>query len=504
MRTRQLFKSSILMFFFQMLSYLASFAGRIIFIRTISTDYVGVRGLFSNILSVLSLSELGIGTVLTYAMYRPLAEHDAPKICALVQFYRRMYRYIAVFIGAAGLCLTPFLRYLINDCPDLPDLSFIYVLYLLNTVLSYINVYNQSVLNADQKYYVTSMCYSVFGILKSIAEIIVLVITHDFKAYLLVQLPLTVAANFCGSWLAKRAYPFLKTNRKYALTPDDSRSIKKNIFAMFHHQIGAKILNSTDNIIISRFVSLTAVAKGDSYNIFLSMINAIVNPLFSSLISSIGNLTVTADKKDSLQVFGILHFMAFWLYTLASAELLLLLTPFVELFTGEDYVFPFPTTLVLVINFYIVGIRKIPLLFKEAMGLLWQDRWKPIVEAILNIIISIFAALKWGTMGVYMGTAISMLSTSIWVEPYTLFHYGFHTSAKPFWKTNMSHIFVSIILVFISYETGLHLYQGNIYGQIMIRFLCGLLIPCFGILLLFRKSDSMKGMRYYILNVLRH
>lgn len=503
MRAKKLLKSGILILLSQFLCYVADFLCRVVFIHTISMDYVGVKGLFTNILSVLTISELGIGTVLVYAMYQPVAEKEEQKILALVSIYRKAYTLIAGIIFTVGLCLTPFLTSLIKDCPDLPDLTLIYLLYLGNTSVSFLFSSRQSIFNADQKYYINSLCYSSFNIIRDLVQIVFLFTTHNFIIYLIIQIFSTLSGNLFCSFLARKMYPFLKEKKRYSLSREELSSLKKNIFAMFHHRIGATILNSTDNIVISKCVSLTAVAVNDNYTMILNMINGVLSQLFSALLSSIGNLNVTARKEEIQKVFTTLHFMNFWFYTFCCAGLLTLLSPVITLIFGEKYVFPTSVSAILVVNFYIVGIRKIPLLFKESMGLLWQDRWKPLIEAVMNIIISVIAARYFGTVGVFIGTFISMVTTSLWVEPHVLFKYGFHTSTSQFWKNNVVYFLVSGILVPVTFWVGSLFSYQSIYWEIIIKLLLVFLIPNIGIGLCFSCTQRMTWTISHVLSALR-
>lgn len=445
MRTKLFLKNSIVILLTKFICYLGEFLCRTVLIRTLPMEYVGVTGLFSNILSVLSLSELGFGTVLVYSMYVPLAQKDEEKLLALTEFYKKAYRTITVLIGTVGVLLTPFLPHLINDCPDIPGLTLFYLLYLANTVLSYTFMYRQSLFMADQKLYITNFYTNLFRILKIIAQIVVLTATRSFVLYLLMQLPFTLFTNLLLSWKAKKAYPFLSSKSHPALDAKEKKEIFKNVYAMFNHRVGATVLNSTDNLLISFFLGLTAVSRNDSYVLLLNFLRYMFNPLFSSLNAGVGNYHATKTKEETHSLFETLHFAGFWFYTFCTISFFLLVNPFISYIWGDEFLFPLPVVLLLSVNFYITGIRQIPITFKEALGLLYQDRYKPILEALINLIISVLLVKPFGVAGIFAGTFISMVTTSLWVEPYVLFHYGFQRSTKAFWMKNLKYFLVGAL-----------------------------------------------------------
>lgn len=498
MRAKLFLKNGIIIIAMKLFSYFMEFVCRTVFIHTIAIEYVGVRGLFSNILAILSLTELGIGTVLVYTMYKPLAENDTAKLQALTHYYKKAYGIIAVVIGLAGAALTPFLPYLIKDCPQMDGLYIIYLLYLLNTVCSYLFMGNVSILSADQKQYVVTLCSSMMNVLRNLAQIILLILTGNIYLFLLIQIPFTLLSNLILSMRAKKLYPFLNEKDIPALSKEEKKEISNNTFAMFHHRIGATILGSTDNIIISRFIGITAVAVNDNYVLITSVINSTLNQVFQALTSSVGNLNVTSSREDSYHVFQILYFAGFWFYTFCSACLFVLLNPFIELVWGKEYLFSIPIVAIICVNFYVVGIRKIPIVFKESIGLFRQDRFKPIIEATMNIVVSILAVQYWGVFGIFAGTFISMISTSLWVEPYVLFKYGLKMSWKEFWKTSICYYLLSFGIVYVTSRLA-ELYQGTLLMNLVVRSIICLMVPNLIILLCFVRKKEFKELMNSIL-----
>lgn len=493
MRAKTFLKNGIIILAIQMFTYLMDFISRTVFIYALSMEYVGVKGLFNNILSILSLTELGVGTVLVYSMYKPMAEKNEQKLLALLLFYKKAYLLIACLIGGLGLILTPFLPYLIKDRSSIDGLYIIYLLYLFNSVSSYLFAYKFSIFLADQKLYVVNFWDCMVSTLRYAVQISILLLTGNFFLYLIVQPVFTLIKNLFLSKKAEKNYPFLKTNASPDLSKAEKKEILKNTFAMFNHRVGGTILNSTDNLIISSLIGITAVAINDTYALIVAMINQILGQIFSALTASIGNLNATESPETSYRVFKILHFSNFWFSTFCSACLFVLINPFIQLVWGEKYLFPLPVVVIICINFYIVSIRKIPLAFKESMGLLWPDRFKPLLESLINLIVSILAIHYLGIAGVFVGTFISMVSTSLWVEPYVLFRYGLKRSWKEFWLLNAKYYPLSFLLVALTYFIAA-LYEGPLFAMLVYRLFLCLFLPNIILLLLFCRSEEWKGL----------
>lgn len=444
MRAEKLMKNTVVGVIAQAIASLTGFLTYYVFTEFMITEYLGARGLFSSILEFLSLAELGIGSVLVYSMYKPIVDADEQKLIALTQFYRRAYDLIAAMIFGLGLCLMPFLPFFIKDMDSVPHATLIYFLYLVSSASSYLFVYKQSILNADQQSYVINLYGLIFSIIQCVLQIVFLITTHNFFLYLIIQIVAVLAKNITISRQAEKRYPFLKCKQKVKLSKEEKNGIYKNVFAMFNHRVGATVLSSTDSLLISKFIGLIYVGFYGNFKMITQLLNSFLNQFFSAMLSSVGNLTTSESKEASYNTFKYLHFLSFWVYTFCTVSFIELANPFVlALWKREDFVFGFNTVLMIGLNFYVVGIRKVPLTFKEAMGLLWYDRYKPIIEAVLNIVVSIACIQRMGIAGIFFGTIFSMLATSIWVEPYVLFKHGFEMSTKEFWRKNFIYFFFS-------------------------------------------------------------
>ncbi len=432
MRSENSIKNIIVNIGSQLLNIVLGFACRTVFIWTLGEAYLGVSGLFSNILTLLSLAELGVGTAIVFSMYLPLAQNDHKKIGALMGLYKRTYRTIGLIIGAAGLALTPFYRFLIKNPPDIPNLTLIYLLYIFNTVITYFFAYKQSIIVADQKNYICTLYQYGFCIVQNIIQIAVLLETKNFILYLCVQIVFSFFTNFFLARKSDKMYPYLKKYEKEKLGQSDRTSIVKNIKAMFMHRIGSAVVNGTDIIVMSSFVGIVSVGIYSNYFLVTNTLRNLTTQIFSGVTASVGNLGAVENRRKSYSIYLSVNFAGFWIFSFCSISLFCLFNPFILLWTGRNLLFSAPIVFLIALNFYTTGMRQATMLFKDAFGLFWYDRYKAVAEAAVNLIASILLAQRWGTSGIFLGTLISTMTICFWVEPTVLFRHGFQRSSKPY------------------------------------------------------------------------
>mgnify|MGYP000883433598 CR=1 FL=1 len=409
-----------------------SFIARIVFVRMLSAQYLGISGLFSNILSILSFAELGVGAAIIYSLYKPLSKQDIPKIKALMRLYKRAYITIGIIIASLGAILTPFLPFVIKNMPDIPHIQIIYLMFVMNSALSYFFSYKSSLIIADQKKYITSYYRYLFFAALNIIQMAFLLLTRDYMLYLGFQILFTLLENIIVSRKADRLYPYIKDRDAEQLDAETKNTIVRNIKAMICHKIGGIVVNGTDSLLLSKFIGVVAVGLYSNYLLIINAINQVFNMIFEAAAASIGNLWATQTKEKSCFVFNCINFAGFWGFGFASICLFNLFNPFIQIWLGKEYLFPLSLVLVIVINFYLTGMRKSILTFRDALGLYWYDRYKPLFEAGINLIASIILVKKVGMTGIFIGTTISTLSTCFWVEPYVLYKYGFESRVAPY------------------------------------------------------------------------
>lgn len=491
MRTISSIKNLIVAFGGQFIGIIISFVARIVFLQILNAEYLGINGLFTNILTILCLAELGIGSAMNFSLYKPLAEHNKEKIKSLMYLYKKAYIIIGIIILVLGIAISPLLPYFINEMPDIPEnIYFIYILFVINTGISYFFSYKRALIISDQKRYIATFYRYAFYFLLNVAQIICLLITRNYILFLVLQIIFTLLENIFVSIKANKMYPYLKEKNIDKLLKEETKEIKKNVFAMVIHKVGGIVVNSTDNILISKFVSLTAVGLYSNYYLITNALNIVIGQVFSSIVASIGNLGATENKEKLKNIFDKVFFMNFWIFGFSSICLYILFNDFITLWLGEEFLLSISVMLVIVISFYITGMRKSVLNFKDALGLFWYDRYKPIFEVVINLITSIILAQKIGLAGVFIGTIISTLTTSFWVEPYVLYKYGFKTKLREYFKQCIKYTIITILVALLTIFI-----VNTLFTSVTILSFIGKLLLCIGIpnlcfVIIFRKSEE--------------
>ncbi len=476
---------------------------RIFFTRTLNADYLGINGLFSNILSVLSLAELGIGTAIVYALYKPLAENDEAKIASLVAFYGKCYRVIGVVVGVIGLALLPFLDLLIQELPNIKEnLSLIYCIYLLNTASSYFFSYRASLISASQRHYIVMGVSYIVTILESALQIIWLLLTHNYMGYLIIKIIGVFVYNITISSVAKKYYPYITSKNIAPLEKKEKTSLVRNVRALVIWKTSGLLVNSTDNIIITYFNGLISVGLMSNYTMLSGMLNSLLDLLFGGLKASIGNLNAIESKQKRMSVFNNIQFANFWLFGWAAIGIALVASDLVELLFGADYVLPPKIPFVIALNFYMVGIQNTVWAFQQAMGLFRQGRYLLFLTAALNLVFSIWLGKIWGLFGILIATAISRLLTNYWYDPYKVFKYGFEESVFPYYLRRLCYFLILAGICAVCYLL-CRFAHWSVLANCLFKFGICSVVPNGVFCLLFHRSEEFRYFKLLPGRVLR-
>lgn len=385
-----------------------------------------------------------------------------------MDFYRKVYIVIGIFVGVIGSVLTPFLDVFIKEMPDIPNLEIIYLLFVWNSALSYFYTYKVSFVNANQKAYISTICNMFSNILLTILQIVILILTNNFILYTAVQMVTTVLNNVVISKIADYMYPFLKEKGKTKIKPAVLAEIKKNVLAMMMHKIGGVIVFSTDNILLSKFVGVACVGIYSNYVLITNTVNGLILQLFSAITASVGNLGVAEENQKKKNIFQVAFLVDYWLYSFCSICFFVLFNPFIKLWLGENYMFSIDIVAIICLNFYLTGMRQAVVTFKNAFGIYWQDRYKPIAEAAINFIVSIVLVQKMGIAGVLIGTIVSTILADFFVEPYILYKYGFQSSVAEYFKKYFFYSFIGLLETGGN-SNGLPVYSRGEYCKLCVK-----------------------------------
>ena len=384
----------------ELLLAVLKFISRRVFVLLLGREYLGLNGLFTDVLSMLSLAELGFSVSITYSLYRPVAQGDTELVKSLIRLYRRVYRAVGLVVLALGLSLLPFLSFFVKEMPkDIPHIPLIYVLNLANAGISYFFSHKSTLLFVHQKKYVETSIRAAVSLAATAAQIITLFFTRNYLYYLCLSIAATVVQNIAITVKADRLFPYLRERDVRPLPPEILGEIRRNVRAMLL--------------------------------------------LFDAITPALGNLTATEPEARRQTAFRRLNFFSGWLFGWMSICLFCLYDPFIDIWLGRGYLLPKPAVLLIVLNFYVNSMRTPVNNTKSVLGLFWDDRYKSILEAVLNLVVSVLLAQCWGAAGIMAGTLISTLAFPFWCEPLVLCRRGLRMSVKHYFTGYFAHLAVT-------------------------------------------------------------
>lgn len=433
---------------------LLRFAVRTTFIYHLSEAFLGANGLFSSILNVLSIVELGIGSSISFALYKPLAEQDKEQVKALMALYRKAYRIIGLVIIGGGLCLLPFLPYIIKERVEGLNLYILYLLYLLQSSSSYFFfAYKGTLLTADQKHYKVTLISTLCSVFSAGVQIAILCIPFlspamSFYLYTIVGILEGIISNLFVARIVDALYPYIKEKDLVPIQSDVRKKLFQNIGALSISRISRVALDSIDSIIISATLSqgLSLNGKYSNYTLIVSFINSIFTIISSAITASLGNYLVENSTQRGKDLFDSINLIFTWLYGFCFVCLWCLLDPFIGgVWITEEWLLSDQMVFLISLNFLLNGINFAPMKFIQAAGLYWQARARYVISAVLNIFLSILFGVifEWGLEGVVFATSIALVGMTC-LDPYIVFKYLFQKKPYPYYFRYMIFL-ISIV-----------------------------------------------------------
>lgn len=496
-RAKNIVKTSTLSMICNIVNLVFGFGYRTLFIRILSAEYLGINGLFTNILGILSLADLGINVSIVYRLYKPIDDEDVEQVGKVMNFLSRVYHVIMLVILVLGLSIMPFLHSFINSSSRIPpdvNLNVVYFLFLIQTCSSYLFAYKQLLLTADQRQHAVTILQTILNFLKYIAQIIVLVEWRNYTLSLVVGISITIIINFLISlWITKVYDEVFRV--KESITKAEKKQIYDDTQANMLHKIGGTILSFTDNIILSKFIGLMATGMYSNYSMIFTTLNQLTNQIFGSFTSSLGNAHINLDKKEEYHMFYLLITLNFWVVSFITCCLFVLLNDFITVWVGKSMIFNKFTVLVFSLQFYLEMIRVTASSYTNATGLFTKDRIRPIIEATINIVVSILLVKKIGVPGVFLGTIISHLLTVSWREPYILYKYAFNEPLYKYLFIFLKYSFILILGTVLSLLITSYLFvRMNLFMWILKAITTVVIFTCVSLIVL-RRSEELK---YYV------
>ena len=492
MRTQNSLRNIIVGVISQFLVVVIGLVSRSVFIHVLGVEMLGVNGLLTSIISMLSLTELGIGAAIVYNLYKPLAENDREKIIALVQFYKKTYRIITAVVLMLALAVVPFLKVIVKEDISSALLSAIFFLFLADTIMSYLVAHKRSLISADQKKYIVNYLVMIGSVLISLSQITILLLTHNFILFLSVRVVIRIAENLALSKIVDKRYPYIKTKESIPLDKKTKNNIVANTKALSMHVLGRYLINGTDNIIISRFIGIIFVGLYSNYLLIINTITSFTNQFYSGVLASFGNLIAIEDSKKSLEVFKKADFLNFAIINFATVSLLCLVNPFISLWLSKDVLLSFPVVILLAVNFYIVGVSAVVRATRAGAGVFRPDRYLHLVLAALNLVVSIGLAKIIGIAGVFIGTLICILIREVAVLPHIVYKYVFKKPVREYYKTYILFFMTMLLSAAVAFALTYYLLPESGLVSFIIKCMICLVIPNAFVVLFYRKTQEFE------------
>lgn len=497
MRVKSSMINAIVSIIAQVVTIVVTFVSRRVFLMVLGESVLGINSLFNQIISMMSLMELGIGSAIIYSLYYPLAMNDKEQIAAIVSLYKKIYTAIGIMVLVAGSALTPFITFFITgDYSEVSNIYLIFMLFVINSALTYFNSYKQNLIVADQKKYITVVFHNGLFVLLNIVQIVVLLKTKNYVVFLVLQIIVTLIENLLLSQITKKMYPYLLEYKNSKVKKDTLDKMKKNVKALLLHRVGGIFVASTDTIIISKFIGIVVVGKYTNYNYVTNAFNTLTTNLFSSFTSSVGNYNVTADKKEKYELFRKLFYLNYAVFAFITICTWCLISDFIRIFFGSNMVLEDFVVLLVLLKFFLNGMRTTLLTYKDTMGIYHQDRFRPIFEGAINLVGSIVLVKSMGLAGVVLATILSNLCLNTWIEPYVVYKEGFEKK----WTDYLIHYFkyilclgvIGTLMTLLANSIVVSNYLQLLFKAVLVAGASGVLIIVFGFLL------DRKELNYYV------
>ena len=456
----------------KLLQIFLTFITRTLLIRKIGIEILGLDGLFTSILSVLSLAELGLGSAIIFSFYEPLIKNQEKKIAAYITFFRKVYALIGIAITLIGVSLLPVLPLLINLPSDVNNLNLIYVLTVMGTSVSYFFSSKRIIFEADQRKYKVTVIDAICNAYMQIAQILLIIWFQDYIMVLVNRIVFVILSNVIIEKAGNSQYSYLKQGKHCKLENKEIKKLFVNTGCVLCHNIGGVLVTGTDSMIISAIISTIVSGIYSNYVLIINSVTTFITIAINSIIPSVGNLKAeSASVEHHYSVYEMVLLVNYIASSFCTSMLFCLLNPFIEIWLGKQYLLSVNVVIVLCINFYISTMRYGIGAFCTAGGYFKETILKPILEAIINIVTSIWLAKEIGLIGVFIGTFLSLVLGSVWIDPYVLYKRWFMKSFKTHIVIYMKMLLSTVVFTGILYFVSENIKIENSYGELAVK--CG-------------------------------
>lgn len=502
-RTKNTIKNIIVDFLNKVVVLIFPFIIRTILINNLGAEYLGLNSVFTSILQVLNLTELGFSSAIVFSMYKPIAKNDTDTICALMNLYKKIYKIIGIIILILGLCVMPFLHKFINGTyPAEINIYILYLIYLLNTVITYfLFAYKSALLVAHQKSNIISAVNSIICIIQYSVQIVVLCLWKNYYIYILINTVTSVLNNVIIAYIVGKKYPMY--NCRGEINTDEKKKIRKRVYGLMIQKICATTRNSLDSIFLSAFLGLKIVAIYSNYYVIMNAVLSILSIITASMIASIGNSIVTESIEKNYRDMNKFNFIYMWISGWSTICLLCLYQPFMEIWMGADYMFSFDVVVCICIYFYSLKMGDILSAYTQASGIWWEGRYKAILETIFNIILNYILGKYFGVYGIILATVISLLLIGFTYGTHIVFkNYFKNVSCKEYYIRHLLYLIVTTITAIITYSVCSIVRINGLIGLLGKAIIC-VFIPNIIYIIFFCKNEMFRESKNFGKEILR-
>jgi O-antigen/teichoic acid export membrane protein len=485
-----------------MINLVGAFVARTVLIHILGVEFAGLDGLFSSVLTMLNMAELGFGSAVVYKLYKPIAEGNDETVCALINYYKIVYRIIGTIVLIVGIAVIPFLSYIVNsELPDTINIYILYLIYLANTVLSYwLFAYKTALLNAHQRTDLVSKISSVAFLIKYMLQFLLLILVKNYYVYVIVIPVTTLLTNIGNAYMASKYYPQYFCKGK--IDTSEKKEIREKVTALLYNKIGVAIINGSDNLVISSFLGLKMLGIYSSYYYIFSMLHSFFDVFHNAITAGIGNSIVTEDVDTNYKLFGHLNFINTWVVGWCSICLCCLYQPFMWIWVGKANTLTNYFSIIMSCYFYFWMVRFVTLIFKNAQGLWRQDRFRPLMEGILNLILNLVMVRQIGIYGITISTIIAMLAVSLPWETNVLFKYYFKRTPVYYYLEIVSRFLIMTFIGALTYFLCSLVNVGTVATFVFRGIIC-MFVPNIMLIVIYKKSENIDYALHLAKNIIR-
>lgn len=478
---------------YRIYAMLMPFVMRTVLLYQLGVDFLGLDSLFTSVLQVLNLAELGVGSAMVYSMYKPIVEDDRETICALLNLYRKIYYVIGLIILIAGLAISPLIPVLVKGAvPEGMSLSTLYYLNLGGTVLSYwVFAYKGCLFDAHQRLDVAHKLHLIVDTLKYAVAILLVCVWHNYYLYLIARLGFELVYNASRFRYAGKHYPELAP--KGILDPVKKKQILSRVRDLFTARLGGVVMNSADALVISAYLGLHELAVYQNYYFIVSSLRACLEVILSSSLAGIGNSLLTETKEKNYWDFRRLTFIFCWITGLACCMLMALYQPFMRLWTGDELLLPMSVVISLVVYLYVVEVNRITNIYKDAAGIWHEDRFRPLTAAVVNVLLNVVTIRYIGIFGVIFSTVIAFAAVELPWLIRNLFKLIFPRTNRGQYVRQLLRYMLTVAVVCAATYGVCTVFKLDLIPTLIVRAVISFLMPNLLFLAAYRRTEEFQG-----------